>query len=103
MTNHDPLASALLVKAMETRDHAAWQVQADRTYESDATAILDTLDAAGYEVRPKLTTERLAAALHEANVDCDYAQKFDRKSCSERLHSIQAAAILAALERTTDD
>jgi len=38
----------------------------------------------------------LAAALHEANIDCDYSRKFDQKVCDggDGPHSIAAAAIL---------
>jgi hypothetical protein len=41
---------------------------------------------------------RLARALHEANVDCDYSRRFDRKSCSpeDGPHMILARSIAAA-------
>lgn len=52
-----------------------------------------------------VTRETLAAALHEANIDCDYSWKFDRKSCapSDGPHSIAADAILAALSSVPVD
>ncbi len=48
------------------------------------------------------SVERLAEALHAANIDCDYSRKFDRKSCApgDGPHAIAAAAILAALAET---
>lgn len=41
---------------------------------------------------------RLAAALHDANVDCDFSREFDIKSCkpNDGPHTIQARAILHA-------
>lgn len=45
-----------------------------------------------------LSVERLARALHEANVDCDYSRRFDRKSCiaGDGPHTIMAEAIVRA-------
>ena len=67
MPDHDPLAEALLDYASAYGLPDSWTERITRGARWDeyvASAIRDMLDAAGYEVRPKLTAERLAAALH---------------------------------------
>ena len=61
MTDHDPLASAL-VAAMTSTDY--YSTDRKDLWDAATDLLRQRLDAAGYEVRPKLTAERLAAALH---------------------------------------
>jgi len=61
VTDHDPLASAL-VAAMTSTDY--YSTDRKDLWDAATDLLRQRLDAAGYEVRPKLTAERLAAALH---------------------------------------
>lgn len=112
MTDHDPLAEALCPPGWKTDEKYDFGDFAGLTTTDDfASTIRRCLDAAGYEVRPKLTVERLAAALHGQQVGCGptcyEARRYPDRSpgmvaSSERIiatyHGMDAAAILQALE-----
>lgn len=67
---------------------------------SDADFMLAALTDNGYEVRPILTRDRMAAALHDAENPDQPGRR--RHECSALMvkHGHKAAAILAALEET---
>ena len=64
MPDRDPLAEALARVYQHTLLNFTYPGEPGPQTMRDADAIRAALDAAGYEVRPKLTAERLAAALH---------------------------------------
>jgi len=101
MTDHDPLAEALLDYASAYGLPDSWTERITRGARWDeyvASAIRDMLDAAGYEVRPKLTGERLAAALLNVGIsDLDWWASQLVKGEDEAAGPF-AAAILAIID-----
>ena len=68
MPDHDPLASAL-VAAMTSTDY--YSTDRKDLWDAATDLLRQRLDAAGYEVRPKLTAERLCANCWHRHVNHD--------------------------------
>ncbi len=74
---------------------------------SQAPRLLDALTSAGYALVPvkeALTVERIAEALHRADVSCEYADDGEGGAvCVYRRHPEDAVAFLAALDATREE
>jgi len=94
VTDHDPLAEALHhLEDMErpfTPDHPI------AMHNSQAAGLRNALAVAGYEVRPKLTAERLAAALCERKAVFGISGRYG--VFNDAYYEREAALILAALD-----